>query len=159
MNAASAINTQFAGLLPGLLGIELTEAAAERVSAKLQVRAGLCTLGGILHGGALMALADTLGAVGAFLNLPAGARTTTLESKTNFLGAAPAGAAILAECTPLHRGKTTSVWQTAIRSESGRLLALVTQTQLVIGGQARPGQPAGGRNAVGNMPTADCITA
>jgi len=75
MNAASAINTQFAGLLPGLLGIELTEAAAERVSAKLQVRAGLCTLGGILHGGALMALADTLGAVGAFLNLPAGART------------------------------------------------------------------------------------
>lgn len=134
MSAAAAINAQFAGLLPGLLGIELTEATAERVSAKLTVRAELCTLGGILHGGAVMALADTLGAVGAFLNLPAKARTTTLESKTNFLGAAPVGSTVLAECTPVHRGKTTSVWQTAIRSEGGKLLGLVVQTQLVIGG-------------------------
>ncbi len=134
MSAAAAINAQFAGLLPGLLGIELTEATAERVSAKLQVRTELCTLGGILHGGAVMTLADTLGAVGAFLNLPAQARTTTLESKTNFLGAAPVGSIVLAECTPVHRGKTTSVWQTAIRSESGKLLGLVVQTQLVIEG-------------------------
>ena len=133
MSAAAAINAQFAGLLPGLLGVELTEATAERVSAKLLVRPELCTLGGILHGGAVMALADTLGAVGAFLNLPAKARTTTLESKTNFLGAAPAGSIVLAECTPVHRGKTTSVWQTAIRSEGGKLLGLLVQTQLVIG--------------------------
>ena len=134
MSAAAAANAQFAALLPGLLGIELTEATAERVGAKLTVRAELCTLGGILHGGAVMALADTLGAVGAFLNLPAKARTTTLESKTNFLGAAPVGSTVLAECTPVHRGKTTSVWQTAIRSEGGKLLGLVVQTQLVIGG-------------------------
>ena len=133
MSAAAAINAQFAGLLPGLLGIELGEATAERISAKLLVRPELCTLGGILHGGAVMALADTLGAVGAFLNLPAKARTTTLESKTNFLGAAPVGSTVFAECTAVHRGKTTSVWQTAIRSESGKLLGLVVQTQLVIG--------------------------
>ena len=135
MSAAAAINAQFAGLLPGLLGIELGEATAERISAKLLVRPELCTLGGILHGGAVMALADTLGAVGAFLNLPAKARTTTLESKTNFLGAAPVGSTVFAECTAVHRGKTTSVWQTAIRSESGMLLGLVVQTQLVIGSQ------------------------
>jgi 1,4-dihydroxy-2-naphthoyl-CoA hydrolase len=134
MNAPAAINAQFAGLLPGLFRIELTEATAERVSAKLTVRAELCTLGGILHGGAVMALADTLGAVGAFLNLPPNARTITLESKTNFLGAAPVGSTVLAECTAVHRGKTTSVWQTSVKSESGKLLGLVVQTQLVIGG-------------------------
>ena len=134
VSAPATINAQFAELLPGLLGIELTEATAERVSAKLMVRAELCTLGGILHGGAVMALADTLGAVGAFLNLPANARTITLESKTNFLGAAPVGSTVLAECTAVHRGRTTSVWQTSVRSESGKLLGLVAQTQLVIGG-------------------------
>lgn len=134
MNPAQAINAQFAKLLPGLLGLELTEAGPERVCGRLAVRPELCTLGGILHGGSLMAMADTLGAVGAFLNLPPNARTTTLESKTNFLGAAPVGSTVLAECTAVHRGKTTSVWQTAIRSEAGKLLALVVQTQLVIGG-------------------------
>lgn len=134
MSASGAINAQFSGLLPGLLGIELQEATAERVGARLRVRPELCTLGGILHGGAMMALADTLGAVGAFLNLPPQARTTTLESKTNFLGAAPAGSTVVAECTPLHRGRTTSVWQTTVRSEQGKLLALVVQTQLTIAG-------------------------
>ncbi|HZR37997.1 MAG TPA: PaaI family thioesterase [Nevskia sp.] len=134
MNPAEAINAQFKNLLPGLLGLELTEAGPERVCGRLKVRPELCTLGGILHGGSMMALADTLGAVGAFLNLPPNARTTTLESKTNFLGAAPAGATVLAECTAVHRGRTTSVWQTTLRSEAGKLLALVTQTQLVIGG-------------------------
>jgi uncharacterized protein (TIGR00369 family) len=134
MNPAETINAQFKNLLPGLLGLELSEAGPERIRGKLKVRPEICTLGGILHGGSLMALADTLGAVGAFLNLPPNARTTTLESKTNFLGAAPVGSTVLAECTSVHRGKTTSVWQTAIRAESGKLLALVTQTQLVIGG-------------------------
>lgn len=134
MNAAENLNRQFAALLPGLLGLELTEAGTERVRGRLPVLPQLCTPGGILHGGAVMALADTLGAVGAFLNLPPGARTTTLESKTNFLGAAAAASTVLAECTPVHRGRTTSVWQTAIRSDSGKLLALVTQTQLAIRG-------------------------
>lgn len=134
LSGAQAINTQFKNLLPGLLGMELTEAGPERVCARLLVRPEICTLGGILHGGAVMALADTLGAVGAFLNLPPNARTTTLESKTNFLGAAPAGSTVVAECTAVHRGKTTSVWQTTIRSEAGKMLGLVVQTQLVIVG-------------------------
>jgi 1,4-dihydroxy-2-naphthoyl-CoA hydrolase len=132
MSAADNLNQQFAPLLPGLLGLELTEAGQERVCGRLLVRPQLCTIGGILHGGAVMAVADTLGAVGAFLNLPPNTRTTTLESKTNFLGAAPVNSTVLAECTPLHRGKTTSVWQTALRAENGKLLAMVTQTQLVI---------------------------
>jgi 1,4-dihydroxy-2-naphthoyl-CoA hydrolase len=136
MTPVENLNRQFAELLPGLLGLELTEAGPERVCGRLPVRPQLCTLGSILHGGTIMAVADTLGAVGAFLNLPPNSRTTTLESKTNFLGAAPLNSVVLAECTAVHRGKTTSVWQTALRAESdrsgGKLLALVTQTQLVI---------------------------
>jgi 1,4-dihydroxy-2-naphthoyl-CoA hydrolase len=96
------------------------------------VRADLCTGGGILHGGAYMAFADTLGAIGGFLNLPPGARTTTLESKTNFLGSAKVGETITGEASPLHIGRRSSVWQTKISSEAGRLLALVTQTQMTI---------------------------
>jgi uncharacterized protein (TIGR00369 family) len=135
--ATAPIAAMFSGLLPDLLGIELLETAPDKVRGRLKVRAEVCTTGGILHGGAIMALADTLGAVGAFLNLPPGARTTTLESKTNFLGAAPVGTTVVAETTAVHRGRTTSVWQTAIRSEAGKLLALVTQTQLTIA--AAPG--------------------
>jgi uncharacterized protein (TIGR00369 family) len=134
MNPVEALNAQFKNLLPGLLGLEISEAGPEKVVGRLTVRPELCTIGGILHGGAVMALADTLGAVGAFLNLPPNARTTTLESKTNFLGAAPVGSTVVAECTAVHLGKTTSVWQTSIRREDGKLLALVTQTQLVIAG-------------------------
>lgn len=132
MTPMESLNAQFKTLLPGLIGLTLSEAGPEKVTGRLTVRPEVCTLGGILHGGAVMALADTLGAVGAFLNLPPNARTTTLESKTNFLGAAPVGTTIVAECTAVHRGKTTSVWQTSIRAGSGKLLALVTQTQLVI---------------------------
>jgi uncharacterized protein (TIGR00369 family) len=100
------------------------------------VRDEICTSGGILHGGAIMTLADTAGATGAFLNLPEGSRTTTIESKTNFLGAAPVGSIVTAEATPLHIGRRSSVWQTRISDEGGKLLAVVTQTQLVI--EARP---------------------
>lgn len=132
MTPMESLNAQFTNLLPGLIGLELSEAGPEKVSGRLTVRPEVCTIGGILHGGAVMALADTLGAVGAFLNLPPNARTTTLESKTNFFGAAPVGSTVVAECTAVHRGKTTSVWQTSIRAESGKLLALVTQTQLVL---------------------------
>jgi uncharacterized protein (TIGR00369 family) len=118
--------------LAQLLGIELIEASPERVVARLMVRAELCTAGGILHGGAFMALADTVGATGAALNLPAGANTTTIESKTNFLGSAAVGVEIVAEALPIHLGRRSSVWQTKITHPSGKLLALVTQTQLVI---------------------------
>lgn len=115
------------------LGIEITEASAERVVGKLLVRPELCTAGGILHGGAFMAFADSLGAVGAFLSLPAGAKgTTTIESKTNFLGAAKVGATVTGESTPVHSGKRTGVWQTKITSEDGKPVALVIQTQMVL---------------------------
>ena len=79
-----------------------------------------------------MAFADTVGAIGTVLNLAPGARTTTIESKTNFLGAAPVNSRVRAESTPLHRGKTTQVWQTMIRTEAGKLCAVVTQTQMVL---------------------------
>ncbi len=132
MDMLASVQNILAPLLPGLLGIELREVAPERVLASMQVRPELCTTGGVLHGGAIMAFADTLGAVATFANLPPGARTTTIESKTNFLGAAPVGTRVVGECTPFHRGRTTMVWQTLIKSEAGKLCAVVTQTQMVL---------------------------
>ena len=128
----AAIQQRMKGTLADHLGIRLTEASPERIVATLEVRPELCTVGNILHGGSIMAFADTLGAVGTFVNLPAGHRTTTIESKTNFLGAAPLGSRVTGECTPVHRGRTTMVWQTRVTSEAGKLVALVTQTQMVI---------------------------
>ena len=130
----ASLQALLAPLFPGLMGLELTEVGPERVVATLAVRPDLCTTGGILHGGALMAFADTLGAVGTFVNLPAGKRTTTVESSTKFIGAAKAGSVVTGECTALHRGRTTMVWQTRITSDAGRLCGVVTQTQLVIEG-------------------------
>jgi 1,4-dihydroxy-2-naphthoyl-CoA hydrolase len=118
--------------LAKLLGIELVEASADLVLARLLVRDEICTAGGILHGGAFMALADTAGATGAALNLPDGANTTTIESKTNFLGSATVGTEVTAEALPVHRGRRSSVWQTRITNPAGKLLALVTQTQLIL---------------------------
>jgi uncharacterized protein (TIGR00369 family) len=115
-----------------LMGVEITSVTPERVTAELLVREELCTRPAVLHGGAVMALADTLGGVATFANLPEGAATTTIESKTNFLAAIPLGERALAECTPLHRGRTTMVWQTRITRPDGRLAAVVIQTQLVI---------------------------
>jgi 1,4-dihydroxy-2-naphthoyl-CoA hydrolase len=115
-----------------LLGIEIREASPEKVTAELLVRDELCTRPAVLHGGAIMSFADTLGAVATMLNLPEGGGTTTIESKTNFLGPAPNGATVVAECTPIHRGKRTMVWQTRISTKEGRLVAIVTQTQLVL---------------------------
>ena len=115
-----------------LMGLEITERGKDRVVGRLTVREDLCTAGGILHGGAFMAFADALGAIGGFLNLPAGARTTTLESKTNFLGSARVGTTVTGEATPLHIGRRSSVWQTRITSAEGKLLALVTQTQMTV---------------------------
>lgn len=121
-------------LFPGLMGVRLTEATPDRVVAELDVRPDLCTAGGILHGGASMALADTLGAVGTVINLAAGKRTTTTDSSTKFIAAARVGTVVTAECVALHRGRTTMVWQTSIRNADGQLCAVVTQTQLVLDG-------------------------
>jgi uncharacterized protein (TIGR00369 family) len=115
-----------------LLGIELVSATADRILAEMTVRDDLCTRPAVLHGGAVMAFADTLGAIGTIANLPAGAGTTTIESKTNFIAAAPVGTRIVGEATPVHRGRRTMVWQTRIATAEGRLVALVTQTQLVL---------------------------
>jgi 1,4-dihydroxy-2-naphthoyl-CoA hydrolase len=114
------------------LGIEFTHADKERVVAEMTVRGDLCTRPAVLHGGAIMAFADTLGATGTILNLPEGSGTTTIESKTNFIAGAPLGARISGEATPVHRGRRTMVWQTRITTAEGRLVALVTQTQLVL---------------------------
>src|SRR5262245_55377186 len=132
MQSLESLQRLCAPLFPGLMGIELQEASAERVAATMLVRADLCTTGDTLHGGAIMALADTLGAVGTVQNLPEGARTTTIDSTTKFIRAARAGTTVTAECTAFHRGRTTMVWQTLIKSEDGKLCAVVTQTQLVL---------------------------
>lgn len=116
-----------------LMGVNVIEATPARVIGELTVREDLCTSGGTLHGGAVMAFADSLGAIGAFLTLPDGAvGTTTLESKTNFLGAAKLGVTIRGESTPVHSGKRTGVWQTRITTADGKPVALVIQTQMVL---------------------------
>lgn len=120
------------GLLPETLGIRFTRAEPDRLQAELFVREALCTTPGTLHGGAIMAFADTLGAYATALNLPEGARTTTLESKTNFFARAPSEASVTGDCQPLHKGRRTMVWQTRVCRADGRLVALVTQTQMVL---------------------------
>ena len=126
------LSARWKGTLGELLGIEFVEATKERVVAKLTIRDELRTVGGPLHGGTLMAFADTIGAVATVLNLPPGAAgTTTLESKTNFFAAGRDGI-VQAESTPLHRGKRTQVWQTRITDASGRMLSLTMQTQMVL---------------------------
>jgi 1,4-dihydroxy-2-naphthoyl-CoA hydrolase len=128
MSSPSDFNAPFAEFL----GIKLIHVSPDRVEAELAVRHELATVPDILHGGAVMALADNLGGVATVVNLPKGARTATIESKTNFFAAIPVGETARAECTPLHRGRTTMVWQTKITRADGRLCALVIQTQIVI---------------------------
>ncbi|HTT97528.1 MAG TPA: PaaI family thioesterase [Rhizomicrobium sp.] len=118
--------------LARLIGVEIVEATKAKIVGKLVVRPEICTTFDTLHGGAIMAFADTLGATGAFLNLPPGAGTTTMESKTNFIGAAKVGQTVTGESTPVHVGKSTSVWTTRITREDGKLVAVVTQTQIVL---------------------------
>jgi len=117
------------------LGMQFIETTPERVIAELEIREQVSTLGGSIHGGTLMALADTVGAVGtlSFLekNPAAGKGTATLESKTNFFAAARAGK-VRAESTPLHKGRRTHVWQTRVTDESGKLLSLTIQTQMIL---------------------------
>jgi uncharacterized protein (TIGR00369 family) len=116
-----------------LMGVQITAASAEAVVGEITVRDDLCTAGGIMHGGAIMAFADALGAVGAVACLPEGAKgTTTIESKTNFLGAAPVGALVRGRSVPLKTGRRMSVWQTTIDTAEGKPVAVVIQTQLVL---------------------------
>jgi uncharacterized protein (TIGR00369 family) len=115
-----------------LMGVTVVSVAPDLVVGELVVREDLCTRPAVLHGGATMAFADTIGAVATVANLPDGMTTTTIESKTNFFSAIPLGDTARAECSALHKGRTTMVWQTKITRGDGKLAALVTQTQLVM---------------------------
>jgi 1,4-dihydroxy-2-naphthoyl-CoA hydrolase len=115
-----------------MMGIVFVSADKDKVVAELEVTPKLCTRPTTIHGGALMAFADTLGAAGTILNLPEGMTTTTLESKTNFIAGAPIGTRLVGETTPVHRGRRTQVWTTRISTAEGRLVAIVTQTQMVL---------------------------
>jgi uncharacterized protein (TIGR00369 family) len=117
---------------PRCLGMTYVDASPDRLVAEIVVREDMSNGAGNIHGGALMTFADTLGAVATILNIPREKRTTTLESKTNFVGPAPVGARLIGEATPLHRGRTTQVWETRITTAEGRLVAKVTQTQIVL---------------------------
>ena len=117
----------------GLMGMKITHVSPEKVTAEMPVTAQLTNRNGVLHGGALMAFADNLGGTAATANLPeSGGSTATIESKTNFFAGIPEGDVARAECTPLHRGRTTTVWQTRITRGDGKLAAIVTQTQLMM---------------------------
>ncbi|MBI3245787.1 MAG: PaaI family thioesterase [Deltaproteobacteria bacterium] len=126
-----AVAEHHRGTLAELLGIRFVEVSRDRVVAELSWKDTLTTVGGSLHGGTLMAFADTVGAAATMLNLPLGASTTTIESKTNFFAAGRAGV-VRAEATPLHRGRRTMVWQTRVTDEAGKLLSLTLQTQMVL---------------------------
>lgn len=116
-----------------LLGVEFTSAESDAVEARMLIRPDLCTLGGFAHGGAIMSLADTLGAAAAFVNLASEAKgTTTLESKTNFVAGAPVGSVLVGRSTLVHRGRRTQVWQTRVETKDGKLIALATQTQMTL---------------------------
>jgi 1,4-dihydroxy-2-naphthoyl-CoA hydrolase len=132
MTDVATVQKMLDPLFPGLMGVRLTALAPDRVVAEMPVRADLCTGGGILHGGAYMAFADTLGAVGTVLSMGTGKRTTTTDSSTKFIAGAKLGSTVTGEAVALHRGRTTQVWQTSIRNADGKLCALVTQTQLIL---------------------------
>jgi len=127
-------NSEFLARQPfsRLMGVEVLEATKQIIRGRIAVRPDLCTSGHIMHGGAVMAFADALGAIGASLNLPEGAGTTTIESKTNFIGSAQEGTVVEGETLPIHVGRRSSVWQTRITRPDGKLVAVVTQTQMVL---------------------------
>ena len=132
MLSIETMQRHLAAQFPGLLGVQLVELTPERVVAHLVVRPDLCTAGGIMHGGAYMGFADTLGAVGTVVNMERGRRTTTTDSSTKFIAGAKVDTTVVGEAIPLHRGRTTQVWQTSIRTREGKLCAVVTQTQLIL---------------------------
>ncbi len=115
-----------------LLGVELITVEPDRIEARMTAREDMGNGVGILHGGAYMSFADYLGALGTVVNLPQGAGTATLESKTNFFAPALIGSTVIGTSTPLHKGRRTMVWQTRLSNPEGRLLAMITQTQMVL---------------------------
>jgi 1,4-dihydroxy-2-naphthoyl-CoA hydrolase len=121
-----------------LIGTRIVRLSKDGATAELPVTPDVANPNGVLHGGVLMAMADNLGGRSTMANLPPGARTTTIESKTNFFAAIPVGEIAYAECTALHKGRTTMVWQTRITRVDGKLAALVTQTQMVIMPERKP---------------------
>jgi len=139
MSLMDAIEQLNRDLLPfaKLLGIRFTSATPECVTAEMTIREDMCTRPAILHGGAMMALADTMGGCATSLNLRDGATTTTIESKTNFLAPAMVGTTVRAECVAIHRGRRTMVWQTRVTNDNGKLLAIVTQTQMVLASEPK----------------------
>jgi len=126
--------TQLSDTMPfaKLMGLKILEAAPTRVTARPPISADLCTAGGVLHGGAARTMADAMGAIGGFLNLAPGARPTTLESKTNFLGASLEGSIVRGKTTPIQIGRATSVWQTRLKREDGKKVALMIGTQITL---------------------------
>jgi len=132
MSMAETLQERIKGLFPDLLGVTFTDVTPDCIRAELNARDEICTVPGIIHGGAVMGFADTLGAVATVLNMEGGGRTTTIESKTNFFRALTSGGKVIGECTPLHKGRTTMVWQTRITDENGKLAAQVIQTQIVL---------------------------
>jgi len=134
MHDIAALQKLLDTLFPGLMGVRLTALEPDRVVAQMEVRPDLCTAGGILHGGAYMAFADTLGALGTIVNLAEGKRTTTTDSSTKFIAGARVGSIVTGTSVALHRGRTTMVWQTTVTNAQGKLCAVVTQTQLVLEG-------------------------
>ena len=135
-SAAQDVNPRAKGVPPvaRLLGVKITHLSRDRIAAELPVRDELTNRNNVLSGGVVMSLADILGGTAASANLPPGAGTTTIESKTNFFARVELGDTVFAECTPLHRGRSTMVWQTRITRGDGKLVAMVTQTQLVMPG-------------------------
>jgi uncharacterized protein (TIGR00369 family) len=128
MNPEAEFQPPFADFM----GMKITHVSKDKVVAEMPVREVHNNRFGTLHGGAVMALADNLGGTATVANLPPGGRTATIESKTNFFAGIPVGDTAYAECTPLHRGRSTMVWQTRITRDDGRLCALVIQTQIVM---------------------------
>ena len=129
------LNHLIAPMFPGLMGVRVIDATPQRVRAELTVRPDLCTAGGILHGGAYMAFADALGAIGTVMNLAPGQTTTTTDSSTKFIAGAAVDTVVTGEAVALHRGRSTQVWQTTITNADGKLCAVVTQTQLILSPQ------------------------
>ncbi|MFN3960872.1 MAG: PaaI family thioesterase [Parvularculaceae bacterium] len=130
-NLADAFNQSNAPFAR-MIGVKMTYVTKDRLEAEMLVTPDHCTIPATLHGGAMMAFADNMGGCGAFLNMPEGMMTTTVESKTNFLRPAPVGQKVFAVTTPVHIGKSLQVWKTEISREDGKLAAIVTQTQMIL---------------------------
>lgn len=130
-NLADAFNESNAPFAR-MIGVRMTNVTKERLEAELLVTPEHCTMPATMHGGAMMAFADNMGGCGAFLNMPEGMMTTTVESKTNFLRPIPVGQKAIAVTEPVHIGRSLQVWKTEIRREDGKVAAIVTQTQMIM---------------------------